>query len=303
MPKPRPSARKRGNPGHEHPDRSRHSGAGFHRFGSRARAHPRHRLADRASGGVGTRGPPVADRHPVFSGAIERAGGLDRDASLRRARHQYAGQPAAAGAWRRHRRRAGAGAGHRHGAEPLGPRGDRAAGGGDLSDPEKRDPAARAADLRAGRRLEDLHGGDRRILSGCHQLHHRRAGNKPHLSGRRSQLQGQSVGHVLDHRAARRPAGDHDGIQTRHRHRAYPDRDRRNDRRQKRPGLHDLDGLGDLLGRADVCRPVHGGDHRFRAVGRLERARARDHPLEAGLTGSRQPRRNSGCRSWSSAPA
>ncbi len=87
------------------------------------------------------------------------------------------------------------------GLEPLGPRGVRSAGGRDLSDPEKRDPAAGAADLRPRRRLENLHGGDRRVLPGGDQRDHRRTRDQPHLSRRRPQLQSQPLEDVLDHRA------------------------------------------------------------------------------------------------------
>ena len=108
---------------------------------------------------------------------------------------------------------------------------------GDLSDPEERDPAAGAADLRPRR-------GSKIFMvaigvffpvvinatTGVREI-------DQHLSRRRPEFQGQPLEHVLDHRAARRAAGDHDRLQARHRHRAGADRDRRDGRRQERPRL------------------------------------------------------------------
>ena len=102
--------------------------------------------------GLGSGGSASLHRYPVLSRAVERHRRDDRDAALRRARHQYAGQPAPACARHAHRRRPGARARHRHGAQSLGARRVRSAGGGDLSDPEKRHPAAGAAHLRPRRR-------------------------------------------------------------------------------------------------------------------------------------------------------
>ena len=44
----------------------------------------------------------------------------------------------------------------------------------------------------------------------------------------------------------------------------HPHRDRRDGRRQERHRLHDLERVGDLLGREDVCRPVRHRHHRLR---------------------------------------
>ena len=195
----------------------------------------------------------------------------------------YDGEPEPAVLGHADRRHSRPRARRRDGAQSRGARGVRSADRRDLSDTEELDPAAGAADLRPWRIVEDLHGGDRRVLSGRHQRHHRRARDRPDLSRRRPQLQSQPVEHVLDHRAARRAAGHHDRVQARHRHRADPHRDRRDDRRQERARLSDLECVGDLRGRADVCRPLHDRADRLRADPAAQRARTLHHPLEGEL--------------------
>ena len=186
-----------------------------------------------------------------------------------------------------HRRHSGARARHRDGAQPPDPRAVRSAGRRDLSGSQERHPAARAAHLRARRSLEDLHGGDRRVLPGGDQHHHRRARDQQDLSRRRAELQSEPLEHVLDDCAARRAAGDHDRLQARHRHRARADRGRRDGRRQERARLPDLERVEHVRGRADVCRPVRDRDHRLPADARLERARARHHSVEDRTNGRR----------------
>src|SRR5262249_6214059 len=51
----------------------------------------------------------------------------------------------------------------------------------------------------------------------------------------------------------------------------------------KRARLPHLERVGNLRGRADVCRPVHDRAHRVRAHPHPQRARARHHPVEGGL--------------------